>query len=503
MLPTGGYRYFFGAVAAVFLVVQAFCAGVSVGPNVADQFYPGDPAQLSAAVEQYLKEAAPKKFEGELLGALVPHAGYIYSGRIAAMTFKALEGRQFSTVILVGSGHYMKVRGAATIAQGSLKTPLGAVSVNAELVRELVKMTPLIEDNPKAFEREHSIEAELPFLQKILGQFSLVPLLMNNFDPAVAEKIGKAVALIAKSSSTLLLVSTDFSHYPHKDLADRADRSVLGALGPALEDPWYFWMASRSVLERGGTDLQTTGCGEAGLLMALYAFKEMGANRVTTLAYANSGSLPHGDLARTVGYAAVVWSRAKTPAPAEPALARQERKILLSLARRSIENYLAKKEEPKPKLWDNPVFNLPANVFVTLKRRGLPPGQALRGCIGSTQVHLPLAEAVAYYAIASATQDHRFRPVELKELAGLQIEISRLSTYRQAPNAEALRAGKDGVWLIQAEQSGLFLPQVWEQIPGKTDFLEELCEQKAALPRDCWKNPKTHLLTFTVEEFSD
>ncbi|MBI4052264.1 MAG: AmmeMemoRadiSam system protein A, partial [Elusimicrobia bacterium] len=395
------------------------------------------------------------------------------------------------------------------------------VPINTDLAKHLIHLSPLIENNLKPYKGEHSIEVQIPFLQKVLKKFTLVPLLLNTQYPDISQAVGKAISEIAKTPGVLILISTDLSHYPDKDTANLVDSSSLKALPPSIEDPLYFWLTNRILLRRGGPKLGTTYCGEAALLTALFAFKELEANQTVLVSYTNSGMLENGDPNKAVGYATALWTKNKSFISDPHPLTFTQKQTLLKLARQSIEDFLKKPPRapnpdspaeqaeikqtwsPEPKLWEDIDFNLPANVFVTLKKRGASPGQDLRGCVGSTQPQLPLAEAVQRFAVASAVEDHRFQPVTLEELPNLKIEISKLSFYQQAKSPETIQPTKHGVLLFQGDKSGLFLPQVWEQIPDKSNFLSELCSQKANLPRDCWKNSQTHLLTFTVEEFSE
>lgn len=179
-----------------------------------------------------------------------------------------------------------------------------------------------------------------------------------------------------------------------------------------------------------------------------------------------------------------------------------QRRNLLLLARQALTARLREGKEPAPVLWSDPVFDLPAAVFVTLRRRGRARGESLRGCIGSLAADLPLAEAVERYAVASGLEDSRFSPVTKEELPDLFLEISRLSPFRRVRGHEEVRKGQ-GVVLRQGDHTGVFLPQVWEEIAGKADFLGALCSQKAGLAQDCWKDPMTELSVFDAEHFSE
>jgi AmmeMemoRadiSam system protein A len=185
-----------------------------------------------------------------------------------------------------------------------------------------------------------------------------------------------------------------------------------------------------------------------------------------------------------------------------PPLSPQQRAGLLKLARETLRRKLSAGEDPSASLSTDPDLNLPSAVFVTLRLKGAPRESSLRGCIGSLVPDLPLADAVRLHALQSALEDPRFPPVQAAELDGLSIEISRLSPMRPVKSHLEVHPGQ-GVTVEKDGRGGVFLPQVWEDIPDKTAFLEELCSQKAGLPRDCWKDPKTNIRVFDAEPFEE
>ncbi|MBI2071055.1 MAG: AmmeMemoRadiSam system protein B [Elusimicrobia bacterium] len=472
----------------------------TIAPQVAGAFYPADKEQLKSMVDDFLAQAPTQTLKGDLLGGLSPHAGYIYSGSTAARFYRLLRGRSYDTAIILASGHRMGIKGAATIQSGTFATPLGSVAINADMIQTLMKLTPLIEHKPEAFQGEHAVEVQLPFLQTVLNNAKLVPLLMNTDDPRVAQEIGAALAKIMKPGKVLLIVSSDLAHYPHKNVARVVDLATLEAMRLAHDDPEYFWLANRMLMERGPKNMVCTYCGEAAALTALHAVKPFkGQSRV--LGYINSGELAHGEPDRAVGYAAVAWTKS-APAPQRPQLTKTQKDALLKLSREALVNYIAKKENPKRAIWNDLEFNLPAAVFMTLRRKDRPHAASLRGCIGSLVCDLPLAEAVQAYAVRSAVEDPRFRPVTAEELNLITIEVSMLTPFRKVSSAQAVKPGQ-GVLIRQGRNSGLFLPSVWEDIPDKTDFLNELCSQKAHLPDDCWNDPKTEIQVFDAEKFGE
>lgn len=492
---------FFTALPALLAVLAASARADVLPPQVAGSFYPADPVELRSTVDELLKRASTSAVSGTLVAAIVPHAGYVYSGETAARFYRLLKGKRYETVFILASGHKRQVKGAATVASGAMSTPLGEVEIDSRAVSRLRKLEGLVEDLPQAYEGEHSVEVQLPFLQRTLQHgFKIVPLLMNSDDPRVSRNIGAALSRLLGSGKTLLLVSSDLSHYPDKETARIVDTASLQALLRMPQDPRYFRLANRFLLKNGGRSLVCTYCGEAAVLAAQNAMKVLGAQG-NLLAYVNSGELAHGDPSRAVGYAALVWTKGGK-APAAAPLSQEQRRALLKLSRDTLRAYLEKGEEPKERLWPDPDFDLPAAVFVTLRRKNVPRRLSLRGCIGSLVPELPLAQAVEYFSLQSALRDQRFAPVKAEELSALSIEISKLSPMRKVAGHAAVKKGQ-GVMLRQGNSSGLLLPSVWEDIPDKVEFLSEACEQKAGLARDCWKNAETEIRVFDSESFGE
>ena len=465
-------------------------------PAVAGQFYPADSKELSRVVDEYLAQApAPAKLPGPLVALIVPHAGYEFSAPVAAVGYKEISG-SYDIVAILGTAHHKSVATAALYAKGAFDTPLGPVRVDENLAARLLKEPGLFADDPQVHEREHSIEVQLPFLIKRLKPgFKLLPIVMNTGDPRICEAVGRTLAKALKGRKALIIASSDLSHYPPADVADKLDRTTLKALERL--DPGFFWLANRIMMAHAEPGEEVAWCGEAAVIAVMAAAKEMGADRAVVLRYANSGSAPHGEAGRTVGYAAVAMVRSGKPPASGIVLDAGEKKALLELARRTVADG-AEARQSKPELSADPALNLPAAVFVTLTEGG-----QLRGCVGTTEARGTLRDAVAFAAYSAAFEDHRFPPVSKEEVAKLRFEISMLSPAKPVANAESVVPRKHGVIVSQGGSMGLFLPQVWEQIPEKEGFLSELCSQKAGLPRDCWKNPQTHLSVFTVGAFKD
>lgn len=490
------------AVAVLGLLCLVLCreaavAGPKRNPAVAGTFYPAGAVALKKAVDGYLKKApSPKKLPGPLICLLVPHAGYEFSAGVAAAGYRAVT-KDYPTVVLIGAAHTVPVKGAAVYPSGSFATPLGDVPIDKKLCRSLLEGFPLLfEDSVTAHLMEHSLEVQLPFLIRIFkSPFKIVPIVINTDDLDTAVKIGSALAKVIKGKNVLIVVSSDFSHYPPKDIARKADLTILETLKRL--DPAYFWLSSRILMRRREKNLQTTACGEAAIIAGMTAAVSLGADKAVLLDYANSGEIRPETAQRAVGYGAMAFVKTGEPVPESFPPSGADRKLLLQTARQVIVDAFDKKPYESG-LSSNITMNMPSAVFVTLTKSG-----KLRGCIGTTEPQMILKDAVVHAAHSAAFNDHRFPPLKKSELSDIHIEISILSPMKTVKSHKSVVPRKHGVALSRDEQGGLFLPQVWEQIPGKEDFLSEICSQKAGLPRDCWKDPKTKIQTFTVYSFEE
>ncbi|MEW5905619.1 MAG: AmmeMemoRadiSam system protein B [Elusimicrobiota bacterium] len=464
----------------------------------AGSFYPAVPAELSAAVDKSLAAAQPYRGKGKVAGILVPHAGYVFSGAIAARAYASVA-ESYDTVVLLGSAHAEDFPGAAVMASGHYATPLGRAEVDSKLARELIAKSPVFRDYPRAHARDHNLEVQVPFLQRRLKKpFKIVPVLFGRADEKELEAAGRALGRLLKGKKALLVVSTDLSHYPSSSDAGRSDLALLKALEKM--DPGYFRLAHSVLAAKGIEGQETPACGASAVEAGLHALREMGAARFDLLAHSDSHrEYPAGSPeTRVVGYGAGVFLSGAGPASFSPSPSPAQRKELLRLARRAVESAFEEKQPSLPPLSDEPFFNLPAALFVTLNKSG-----QLRGCIGNVSPSQTLRDAVVRNALSAAFEDRRFEPLAHEELPLIKFEISLLSPLERAAGHVDVRAGVHGVAINKGGKGGLFLPQVWGQLPSKELFLGELCEQKAGLPRDCWKDKAVEFYLFTSESFEE
>ncbi len=460
---------------------------------VAGTFYPCEPGALRAAVSGYLhhepvREDAPARVPKLLV---VPHAGYVYSGAVAGSAYALLEplrGR-IRRVVLLGPTHRVAVRGLAAPACDAFETPLGRVPVDHAAIAALADLPQvLVSDAPHAL--EHSLEVQLPFLQAVLGEgFSLVPLAVGD---ALPHEVDAVVERLWGGDETLIVISSDLSHYLSCAQARVRDRSTV-----------------RRILGFASDLRGEEACGAIPLNGALLTAQRHGlVPRLLDLR--NSAETAGGDEDRVVGYGAIAFELAPraahdldasgpatVDAQADPALGR----ALLAAARAEIATTLGL-QAPTPT--DHPRLHDVGASFVTLHEAS----GALRGCVGRLQACRPLGEDVCANALGAAFGDGRFAPVSAADWPGLRIDVSVLGALEPLPAAAdfdaaaaLLRPGVDGVVLSWRGASGTLLPQVWEQLPERREFLSALL-RKAGLPLDFWA-PDIHLMHYRVTLFEE
>ncbi|MFH1540510.1 MAG: AmmeMemoRadiSam system protein B [Elusimicrobiota bacterium] len=483
---------------------------------VAGQFYPSSKNDLLKMIDGFLLNTKKQNFGGKIIGLISPHAGYVFSGQTAAQSYKQIEGEKIDTVILIGSSHNYPVKDAAIWNGGNFSTPLGDVAIDEELTKKLLcEGSKIIIANNIVHISEHSLEVQIPFLQRIFpkGNFKIVAILMN--DKNSCKQVAEIIAKVIKSSnkSILLVASTDMAHYPAKKDAETIDKSILDAIAKFSIDDLL--ETNEKWLSKGVPELYCTLCSLPSVFTVMEVSKILGANKSVILDYSNSASTSYGDVNRVVGYGAVVFVKTEVKNKEEKikneekefSLTEKSQKELLKIARNSIEQYLLSKKIPKFTVTNPEILNNSA-VFVTLVQANSSgkKNHSLRGCIGTTESKMPLYETVSQFAVASAINDRRFSPVTKGELKNIVIEISVLSPLKKISSVDEIIEGKHGVIVKKDFHSGLFLPQVWEhpELSKKEAFLSELCSQKAGLESDAWKKGNgVDMYIFTVFAFKE
>jgi len=273
-------------------------------PAVAGQFYPEEEKELSQMIEEFLKNAKVPKIEGEIFGILVPHAGYVFSGQVAAYCYKAISGKNFETVILIGDSHYEYFDGVSVWGKGEWETPLGRIKVDEELAKEILNFSKrfFVKDSAHLF--EHSLEVQIPFLQKVLKDFRILPLIFGSEDKDWKD-LAKAILKLMKRKKILIITSSDLSHYPPYEVALEADKKTIE--GILSSDPEKFKEKIEN-LKRLFPDVDTFACAQDTIKTILEISKNL-KGKVKLLKYQNSGDTIYGEKSNVVGYGAICFSR--------------------------------------------------------------------------------------------------------------------------------------------------------------------------------------------------
>lgn len=455
--------------------------------DLAGSWYPASKAELQNLIQGYLDAANPPKIDGQIFAMISPHAGYRFSGVIAAYGFKALQGKGIKTAIIVGFSHRVLFDGISVYDRGSWRTPLGDIKIDETLAKDIISKNPRIKFGPKLFDNENSVEMQLPFVQGVFKDAKIVPIAFGNASFEDAEILADALTESLKGRSDYIVIaSTDMSHYLPYQAAVSTDSYTISLLNKMDARALY-----NESMSREATPLL---CGVMPVTATLLAAKKMGFNKIGILKYANSGDTS-GDKAKVVGYvSALIYKEGESNM-----LNDNQRKRLLQIARESITGYL-KDGKRKSFTESDPVLNEPMGAFVTLHERG-----QLRGCIGNMIGRGPLCRTVADMAVEAATGDPRFpKGTAADEMDKIDIEISVLSPLKRVKSYEEVKIPGHGVLVRRGFSSGVYLPQVATETGwNREEFLTSLCGQKAGMPPDAWKDPSTEIYVFSAEVFGE
>jgi len=505
----------------IFLIIAAG-TNLSLGGNMSDsdttyvrpaavagQFYPGSPSDLAKTIAG-LYHAAPKPMiSGKPMVIIAPHAGYVYSGPIAARGYKILEGEEFSTVIVISPSHTVGFDGVSAFAGMAYTTPFGEIPIDSDLTRAIAANSDRIEISnvghlKTGARSEHALEVQLPFLQTALGKFKLVALMMGSQDFDTCDELGEAISgAIGRRDDILVVASSDLSHFYDSDTAKRLDSDLENRVRE------FDYRGLAEDLSTGKTE----ACGGGPIVAAMIAAKNLGADSVKITGYGDSGDVT-GDKSSVVGYLSAIIYKSKeakvydldsseeeiedNPGTGiDFGLSSLDKKTLLQIARNSIDARLNNREIVFPEGLAGPLLEN-RGAFVTLTRDG-----SLRGCIGTFTSDEPLYKTVSYMALEAAFSDPRFTGVSKEELGDLKIEISVLTPMKRIYDPETVKVGRDGLYMKRGFRAGVLLPQVpveygWDRLK----FLQQTC-LKAGLSPDAWQSDLTELYTFQAEIFGE
>ena len=455
----------------------------------ANRFYTGDARELSEEVDSFLAlHAKDKKYE-HVAALIVPHAGYYFSGNVAAAAYQSIpDGKTYKRIFLLGPSHHEWLDGASVNTEFDYySTPLGDVKVDVETAKKLIAADSVFSYQPKAHDREHCLEVQLPFLQRRFGEVPpIVPIIISTNDFRKLKRIAEVLKpyLTEERSAegrlqgkNLFIVSSDFSHYPAYEDAYKVDART----GKAVEsgDVEQFIAVLEENARSGIRNLATSACGELAIATLMLMMQD-GDYEVKHLLYQNSGDIDDHDHSRVVGYHAFAIVRRVSQ---EFVLSDNEKRMLKEIALTSIKDSL----DGKPISHHTPLtshLSSKCGAFVSLHKQG-----RLRGCIGHFGEDVPLHEIVAEMARAAAFEDPRFMPVTKDELNDIVIEISVLTPMRRIQSLDEFELHRHGIYIRKGYRSGTFLPQVADEVNWtKEEFVGHCAQDKAGIGWDGWKD---------------
>jgi len=456
-----------------FLILLFLFSSLGLGQGIRKpvwegKFYESNPEVLSAQIDRFLRNVKTSPPSGKLQALIIPHAAYVYSGQIAAHSYKLIQGKDYETVIIIAPSHRYGFEGCSIYPQGGYETPLGVADVDRVVASELSKASGF-KYIPQAHQAEHAVEVQVPFIQQTLPQAKIVPVVMGFPQRKTIFTLATALAKVAVERKVLVIASTDLSHFEPRKVANEIDAQTISLIESFKTNTLI------SKLERRANIM----CGGGPVVAVLLYAQKKGEAKVQVLQYGDS-SQAGGPASQVVGYlAAAVYTNQQ---PANFSLAAEEKKELLRLARTAVEQFVKEKKIIDYKT-QNSNFITKKGAFVTLKMRG-----HLRGCIGFIDPVLPLYETIIRASVYAAVQDPRFPPVSPEELKDLQVEISVLTPLERIDNPRQIQVGKHGLIISRNGKKGLLLPQVpVENNWSREEFLGHAC-LKAGLPEDAWKN---------------
>ncbi len=454
-------------------------------PVIAGRFYSNNRKVLESNLSKHFEQAIkPEKYEN-VVSIISPHAGYVYSGDIAAKAFSQVDpNKQFDNIFIIAPSHHCSFNGASIYNIGNYKTPLGEVLVNRQLANKLINENISFSYYKDAHAQEHSLEVQVPFIQYWMNtDVQIIPIIMGTKNELLIENLAAALKPYFNNKN-LFVFSTDFSHFPNYDDAVIAD----GRMGDAIISNSIKSLHKTESVNNKIEGLSTSACGMSGLLLLANLTKNNKEFSYHKIAYANSGDIHFGDKSRVVGYWAISVVQSN-----EMNLLKSDKEVLLEIARRSI------KKEESTKMNHNDlnistVLNEKCGVFISVYI-----ANKLRGCIGRFKSSTPLYELVAIVARQSAYNDSRFNKITEDELLDLKIEISVLSPFKEINSAEEIELGTHGIYIKQGVNSGTFLPQVATKTGwNKEEFLGHCSKDKAGIGWDGWRNAELYTYTATI-----
>ncbi len=459
------------------------CNGQIRPATQANRFYTGNPQELRQEVDSFLALHKNMPIYDSVRAIIVPHAGYYFSGNVAASAYMSIPNdKPFKRIFLLGPSHHEWLDGASVNTEADYyATPLGNVKVDVETAQNLTESNSVFSYYPKAHDREHCLEVQLPFLQRRLGNVPpIVPIIISTNDFGKLKQIAEVLKPYFNEEN-LFIISSDFSHYPSYEDAYEVDALTGKAIETGKVDEFIATLEKNAV--SGKHNLATSACGELAIATLMLM---MDTNcEVIHLMYQNSGDIDHHDHSRVVGYHAFAVVRTSGKAFS---LSGDEKRMLKKIAYESIKDSLEGKGISRlSHLTDNLLAK--CGAFVSLHKQN-----RLRGCIGHFGEDVPLHEIVAEMARAAAFEDPRFVPVCHEELDDIDIEISVLTPMRRIQSLDEFEMHRHGIYIRKGYRSGTFLPQVADEVNWtKEEFVSHCAQDKAGLGWEGWRDAELYV----------
>ena len=451
------------------------------------RFYDGNPQRLSHEVDSFLALHAKDRQYENVAAIIVPHAGYYFSGNVAATAYMSLpKDKPYKRIFLLGPSHQEWLNGASVNSEADYyETPLGQVKVDRETAQTLIAADSIFSYRPEAHDREHCLEVQLPFLQRRFEEVPpIVPIIISTNDFRKLKRMAEALKPYF-TDENLFIISSDFSHYPSYGDACAVDART----GKAVEsgDVEQFIATIEANANSGIRNLATSACGEFPIVTLMLMLDKQ--YEVKHLLYQNSGDIDDHDPTRVVGYHAFAILRGEEKTFA---LSDDEKRILKDIALQSIKDSLDGKSLSEAN-YQLSIVNYQlkekCGAFVSLHKQG-----RLRGCIGHFGEDTPLHEIVAEMARAAAFEDPRFMPVTRDELDDIDIEISVLTPMRRIQSLDEFELHRHGIYIRKGYRSGTFLPQVADEVNWtKEEFVGHCSQDKAGLGWDGWRDAELYV----------
>lgn len=463
-------------------------------PAVAGHFYSEQPEKLEAEVQKCFEQAVPNKHH-QVRAIICPHAGYVFSGKIAASAFNQIDAKMnYHRIFLIASSHHDFYDKASVYCEGDFIMPYGKEIVDEVFGKQLVELYPnIFTSNSAPHQNEHSVEVQLPFLHHIMKtDYKIVPIIIGTNKQHVCKNIATVLKPYLNEDN-LFIISSDFSHYPKYEDAIRIDNLTKEAI--LINNPDVLLHTLNENSRKHIPNLATSLCGWTSVLTLMYMSSQNETLEYHAIDYCNSGDSEYeGEMDRVVGYWGIALTEKLLPT-CDFVISENDKKVLLNIARKTIELHCKNGLKYDVDVTElSSLMYLKCGVFVSLHKKG-----ALRGCIGLTKSNLPLYQSVQEMAISAACNDFRFKSIEKDELKDIEVEISVLSPLKKIETTSEIKLGKHGIYIEKGNYSGLFLPQVATDTGwSKEEFLGHCAHDKAHLDWDDWKTADIYIFTATV-----